>query len=99
MERHARGHGKLRSKGGSDPLAGSLQFNEFGSERLARRLLTLNGYMEARSIDSELLCISRTKPSTTVQQHIFQDQKRLPTASGEFSWLLSGITLATKMIE
>ena len=65
---------------------------------MARRLLTLNRYMEARSIDSELLCISRTKPITTVQQHILQDQKRFPTASGEFSWLLSGITLATKMI-
>src|SRR5437762_13170850 len=68
-------------------------------DNLARRLLTLNGYMEARSIDTELLCIPRTKPITTVQQHILQDQKRFPTASGEFSWLLSGITLATKMIE
>src|SRR5437016_8286643 len=65
---------------------------------LARRLLTLNRYMEARSIDSELLCISRTKPITTVEQHILQDQKRFPGSSGEFSWLLSGITLATKMI-
>jgi fructose-1,6-bisphosphatase I len=36
---------------------------------------------------------------TTVQQHILQEQKRFPGASGEFSWLLSGITLATKMIE
>ena len=35
----------------------------------------------------------------TVQQHILQDQKRFPGASGEFSWLLSGITLATKMVE
>lgn len=34
----------------------------------------------------------------TVQQHILQDQKRFPGASGEFSWLLSGITLATKLI-
>lgn len=34
----------------------------------------------------------------TVQQHILQDQKRFPGASGEFSWLLSGITLATKII-
>jgi len=38
-------------------------------------------------------------PITTVQQHILQDQKRFPGASGEFSWLLSGITLATKMIQ
>jgi fructose-1,6-bisphosphatase I len=38
-------------------------------------------------------------PITTVQQHILQDQKRFPGASGEFSWLLSGITLAAKMIQ
>ena len=38
-------------------------------------------------------------PIMTVQQHILQEQRRLfPDASGEFSWLLSGITLATKMI-
>lgn len=35
----------------------------------------------------------------TAQQHILEEQRRLhPTASGEFSWLLSGITLATKII-
>ena len=35
----------------------------------------------------------------TVQQHILEEQRRLhPGASGEFSWLLSGITLATKII-
>ncbi len=34
----------------------------------------------------------------TVQQHILQEQIRFPGASGEFSWLLSGITLATKII-
>ncbi len=34
-----------------------------------------------------------------MQQHILQEQRRFPGASGEFSWLLSGITLATKMIE
>src|SRR5207247_4109394 len=38
-------------------------------------------------------------PIMTVQQHILEEQRRLhPTASGEFSWLLSGITLATKII-
>jgi fructose-1,6-bisphosphatase I len=37
---------------------------------------------------------------TTVQQHILHQQREhFPTASGTFSWLLSGITLATKMIE
>jgi fructose-1,6-bisphosphatase I len=36
----------------------------------------------------------------TAQQHILLQQKeRFPDASGEFSWLLSGITLAAKMIE
>ncbi|MEQ8788850.1 MAG: class 1 fructose-bisphosphatase [Pirellulaceae bacterium] len=38
-------------------------------------------------------------PITTVQQHILQEQKKFPGASGEFSWLLSGITLASKLIE
>lgn len=35
----------------------------------------------------------------TVQQHILQEQKRFPGSSGEFSWLLSGITMATKLIQ
>ncbi|QDU38744.1 Fructose-1,6-bisphosphatase class 1 [Maioricimonas rarisocia] len=39
------------------------------------------------------------RPIQTVQQHILQDQRKFPGASGEFSWLLSGITLATKMIQ
>ena len=39
------------------------------------------------------------KPSLTIQQHIMAEQRRrFPQASGEFSWLLSGITLATKII-
>ena len=42
-----------------------------------------------------------SKPSiTTVQQHILAEQRKYsPAASGSFSWLLSGITLATKMTE
>jgi fructose-1,6-bisphosphatase I len=37
---------------------------------------------------------------TTVQQHILQQQEEhFPEAGGRFSWLLSGITLATKMIQ
>ncbi len=36
---------------------------------------------------------------TTIGQHIIEGQRAHPTASGEFSWLLSGITLATKIIE
>jgi len=35
----------------------------------------------------------------TVQQHILEEQKRFAGSSGEFSWLLSGITLATKLIQ
>jgi fructose-1,6-bisphosphatase I len=36
---------------------------------------------------------------TTVQQHILLQQAQISEASGKFSWLLSGLTLATKMIE
>ncbi|MCP4250820.1 MAG: class 1 fructose-bisphosphatase [bacterium] len=36
---------------------------------------------------------------TTLGQHIIEGQQAHPTATGEFSWLLSGITLATKIIE
>ena len=39
-------------------------------------------------------------PIVTVQEHILREQRQhSPHASGSFSWLLSGITLATKMIE
>ena len=41
------------------------------------------------------------KPTSliTVQQHIMEEQRCYhPEASGEFSWLLSGITLATKIV-
>jgi fructose-1,6-bisphosphatase I len=34
----------------------------------------------------------------TLQRHIAEQQRQHPTATGEFSWLLSGITLATKAI-
>jgi fructose-1,6-bisphosphatase I len=36
---------------------------------------------------------------TTFQQHILQQQREIPYATGDFSWLLSGLTLAAKMIE
>ena len=45
---------------------------------------------------------SGTSPDliVTVQQHILHEQrKHFPGAGGAFSWLLSGITLATKMIQ
>ena len=36
----------------------------------------------------------------TVEQHILEQQRQyFPQAAGDFSWLLSGITLATKMIQ
>jgi fructose-1,6-bisphosphatase I len=39
-------------------------------------------------------------PLLTLQQHILEEQRRHhPHATGDFSWLLSGITLAAKMIE
>lgn len=41
----------------------------------------------------------KEQPIITVQQHILREQSRFPGASGEFSFLLSGITLATKMIQ
>jgi fructose-1,6-bisphosphatase I len=34
----------------------------------------------------------------TVQQHLIREQERTPGSPGEFSWLMSGLTLATKMI-
>jgi fructose-1,6-bisphosphatase I len=42
---------------------------------------------------------SRLSPLMTVAQHIIEQQRQHPTATGQFSWLLSGITLATKIIE
>ncbi|MEK9135797.1 MAG: class 1 fructose-bisphosphatase, partial [Bacteroidota bacterium] len=43
--------------------------------------------------------VSRQKPIVTIQQHILERQQKYPHATGEFSWLLSGITLATKIIQ
>ena len=41
---------------------------------------------------------TQVDPYVTVQQHILEGQKRFPGASGDFSSLLSGITLASKII-
>ncbi len=38
-------------------------------------------------------------PPLTLQQHIIDEQQRFPHASGEFSFLLSGITMACKIIQ
>lgn len=48
---------------------------------------------------TENVTTSGTAPIITVQQHILQEQKKFKGASGEFSWLLSGITMATKLIQ
>lgn len=42
---------------------------------------------------------SSSAPPLTIQQHILQEQRRFPGATGEFSFLLSGITLASKKIQ
>lgn len=44
------------------------------------------------------MAIERDGDFVTFGQHIQQEQQRFPNASGQFSWLLSGITLATRMI-
>ncbi len=42
--------------------------------------------------------IKRDGEFVTFGQHIQQQQQNFPQAKGQFSWLMSGITLATKMI-
>ncbi len=42
---------------------------------------------------------AQPRPITTVAQHIIEQQRAHPTATGQFSWLMNGITLATKIIE
>lgn len=41
----------------------------------------------------------RDNTVVTFEQHTLEEQKRHPGASGTFAWLLSGITLATKIIQ
>jgi fructose-1,6-bisphosphatase I len=41
---------------------------------------------------------TRPKAWITVQEHILSQQRNHPTATGGFSWLLSGITLAARII-
>ncbi len=35
---------------------------------------------------------------TTLQSHILQEAQRFPQATGQFSWILSAMSLATKVI-
>lgn len=46
-----------------------------------------------------LFAIHKPEMLTTFQQHIVKEQAQFPGATGEFSWLLSGVVLATKMIQ
>ncbi len=41
----------------------------------------------------------KVEPVVTIQQHILWERRRFPHATGEFSRLLSGLTLASKMIQ
>lgn len=40
-----------------------------------------------------------TKPIVTIVQHIGEQQRKFPGATGDLSWLLSGIALATRIIQ
>jgi len=40
-----------------------------------------------------------SKMITTFQQHVSEEQRHFPGATGEFTWLMSGLSLATKMIQ
>jgi fructose-1,6-bisphosphatase I len=51
------------------------------------------------AVESRRYAPSAAPAPVSVQQHIFQEQRRFPGASGEFSLILSGLTLATKMVQ
>ncbi len=40
-----------------------------------------------------------TRPIVTIVQHIREQQRAFPTATGDLSWILSGIALATRIIQ
>ncbi len=40
-----------------------------------------------------------SRPIVTLTQHIHEQQRRFPVATGDLSWLLSGVALATRIIE
>lgn len=43
--------------------------------------------------------VYKTRPIITIVEHILEKQREHPHATGEFSWLLSGITFATRIIQ
>src|SRR5947207_4866768 len=53
----------------------------------------------AETVASKIPAPLSVEPLVTIQQHILWERRRFPHATGEFSRLLSGLTLATKMIE
>ncbi|HTU26431.1 MAG TPA: class 1 fructose-bisphosphatase, partial [Pirellulales bacterium] len=57
-----------------------------------------NSARPPQAIQSVPLSQDGPPPLVTLEQHILRNQKRFPGASGEFSLVQSGITLATKMI-
>jgi len=70
-----------------------------GTQPDHRSVVTTEIPAHGGSLEADPYPTQAVRPIVTVQQHILQEQKRFPGASGEFSWLLSGITLATKMIQ
>ncbi len=52
-----------------------------------------------KQIESEPFFPEGPPPLITLEQHILLNQKRFPGASGEFSLVQSGITLASKLIQ
>jgi fructose-1,6-bisphosphatase I len=42
--------------------------------------------------------VSGMRPLVTIQSHILQEQARHPEATGDFSWILSAISISAKMI-
>jgi fructose-1,6-bisphosphatase I len=42
--------------------------------------------------------LSGMRPLVTIQSHILQQQARYPEATGDFSWILSAISISAKMI-
>ena len=43
--------------------------------------------------------VQLTRPIITIVQHVSQQQRRFPGATGDLSWVLSGIALATRIIQ
>src|SRR5437867_9241060 len=52
----------------------------------------------ADSVAANIRSPFSVEPVVTIQQHLLSERRRFPHATGEFSRLLSGLTLATKMI-